>query len=497
MQLLELAQLINTSRLIGIGSTMISGLALDSRRVCPGNLFICVSGFVNDGHQFASAAIARGATALLVERELPLSVPQLIVPDSRYAAAILANHFYSYPSRQLKMIGVTGTNGKTTTTMILHHILAYAGFKTGLMGTIRTQYADIVETATQTTVDSVTLQQTLRRMVEAQVQYGIMEVSSHALDQGRVIGVDFGMAIFTNLTQDHLDYHLTMEAYLAAKSLLFSRLGNASEMGPTEKKVAILNADDPASAYLSKLTAAEVITYGIDQVAHVQAQNIHISPLGTTMFVHTFAGDCEVTLPLLGKFNVYNTLAAISAALLQKIPLETITSALTKLPTIDGRLESVEEGQSFSVIVDYAHTPDGLLNVLQTIQEFAKGRIITVFGCGGERDRTKRPLMGQIAAQYSQYTILTSDNPRSEDPLSILLEIEVGLITAGASSGQYEMFIDRRVAIHKAVELAQPGDVVLIAGKGHEREQIIGGITTPFDDRLEARAAIKMKGASR
>jgi len=490
MLLQELASLFLKRELRGNAAANVTGLSVDSRKVSAGDLFICISGFTQDGHDYAPAAVAAGAAALLVERELPLDVPQLVVADARYASAIVARHFYGDPSKRLRAIGVTGTNGKTTTTSLIEAILSAAGHETGLMGTIRVKVGGRTETAERTTADAVSLQRTLRRMADEGAAYCVMEVSSHALDQGRTIGIDFRTAVFTNLTQDHLDYHGTMERYADAKGLFFSRLGNASEPGEAARKYAVLNADDPAHERYKAITAAETILYGIDAPADVRASDIRLTARGTAMKVSTFAGDVELHVNMLGKFNVYNILGAIAATLAEGVPLQIIKEALERLPGVEGRVEPVVAGQPFTVLVDYAHTPDGLSNVLDTVNEFARGRVITVFGCGGDRDRTKRPVMGRIAAERSDYCILTSDNPRSESPEAILAEIEVGVLEAGADRSKYEVIEDRRRAIQKAVEMAEPDDVVLIAGKGHETYQIIGGVTLPFDDRLVAKEAI-------
>uniref|UniRef100_UPI0004701B25 UDP-N-acetylmuramoyl-L-alanyl-D-glutamate--2, 6-diaminopimelate ligase n=1 Tax=Paenibacillus zanthoxyli TaxID=369399 RepID=UPI0004701B25 len=338
---------------------------------------------------------------------------------------------------------------------------------------------------------SLELQRSLNDMVSSGVQCCVMEVSSHALEQGRVKGTDFRTAIFTNLTQDHLDYHHTMEEYRAAKGLFFSRLGNVISPWKEERKYAVLNADDAASSYFTAQTAAEVITYGIDNEANVRASQISITAKGTSFHVDTFRGEADISLKMVGKFNVYNALAAISAALLEEVPLADIKASLESVPGVSGRVESVDEGQPYAVVVDYAHTPDGLENVLRTVREFAEGKVLTVFGCGGDRDRTKRPLMGKISAKYSDVILVTSDNPRTEDPAAILKDIEAGLIEDSVDSSRYELIVDRREAIVKAIDMASPGDVVLIAGKGHETYQLIGGAVLDFDDRIVAQEAIR------
>lgn len=490
MQLKELASLFLKVELRGDGDARVTGLETDSRRVKAGDLFFCIPGFTKDGHDYAEAAAAGGAAALVCERALPLPVPQLIVPDARFASAIVARHYYGDASKRLRTIGVTGTNGKTTTTSLIEAILAAAGKKTGLMGTIHVKIGGELEPAERTTADAVSLQRTLRRMADAGTEYCVMEVSSHALDQGRVLGIDYRTAVFTNLTLDHLDYHGTMERYAEAKGLFFARLGNAAEPGEAARKFAVLNADDPVHMRYKAVTAAETITYGIHGDADVRASDIRLASQGTALKVATFAGEIELTVKLLGGFNVYNMLGAIAATLAEGIPLSTIKEALERQPGVEGRIEPVAAGQPFAVVVDYAHTPDGLRNVLDAVKEFAGGRVITVFGCGGDRDRSKRPIMGRIAAERSDYCILTSDNPRSEPPDAILREIEAGVLEAGDGGAPYEIVEDRRLAIQKAVEMAEPSDVVLIAGKGHETYQIVGGVTLPFDDRVVAKEAI-------
>lgn len=493
MKLHELAQQLLVSRTVGDGNAVITELAVDSRQVAPGNLFFCLPGHTVDGHHYAAEAAAKGAAALVVSHELPLTLPQLVVPDTRLALAVLADSFYGHPSRVLRPVGVTGTNGKTTTTHLIEKIWSDCGIAPGVIGTIEARYGGKRVTMSGTTPDVLELQRLLRDMVAAGTQRCVMEVSSHALDQGRVKGTKFRTAIFTNLTQDHLDYHGTMEAYEAAKGLLFARLGNDYGACPEERCYAVLNADDPVSGRFAKLTAAEVITYGNEKDAHLRATNVNITPHGTTFTLITAQGERPITLRMVGKFNVYNALAALAATSCDGIPVEAAAASLESIPGVPGRVEAVDEGQSYAVVVDYAHTPDGLDNVLRTARELSSGRVICVFGCGGDRDRTKRPKMGKIAAALADTLIVTSDNPRTEDPLAILRDIEDGLIEANLSRDRYVMLPDRREAIEKAVEMASPGDVVLIAGKGHETYQLIGGVAHDFDDRLTARAALRRR----
>lgn len=493
MLLRELGQLFAVSRIIGDDAVEVSGIEADSRKVSPGDLFICVRGFTTDGHQHAGQAVAAGACALVVEEPLPVQVPMLVVKDSRRAMAVIASHFYGYPSRSMKVIGITGTNGKTTSTYIIEKLLADHGFRTGLMGTVQIKIGGQVFPSSGTTQESLGLQRHFAAMRDAGTDYCIMEASSHALEQGRVKETQFRTALFTNLTQDHLDYHKTMEEYQSAKGLLFSRLGNGGIPVDAQRSYAVLNADDPASAHYAKQTAVEVITYGLGPNADIRAEQIKITSRGTTFKLRTYLGDADIVLKLIGKFNVYNVLGAIAVALLESVSLEQVKQSLAALEPVEGRMEAVDEGQDFLVLVDFAHSPDGLENALATVREVAEGRVITVFGCGGDRDRTKRPKMGRIAAAYSDYVFATSDNPRSEDPEAILADILPGIAEAGLPAEQYSMIADRRSAIEKAIEMASPKDVVLIAGKGHETYQIIKGETLHFDDREEARSALRSR----
>jgi len=494
MNLAQLSEQLLVYRIVGDPRVDIRQLEADSRQVSPGCLFFCLPGHRVDGHDYAEQAIAGGAAALVVSRELAVPVPQLVVPDTRRALAQLADYYYGRPSKRLKPVGVTGTNGKTTTTYLVERIWRDAGVSAGVIGTIETRYGGKSFPMSGTTPDVLELQRLFSAMAEDGTERCVMEVSSHALEQGRVKGCDFRTAIFTNLTQDHLDYHGTMEAYEAAKSLFFSRLGNGYADEPRERKYAVLNGDDDASSRFAKLTSAEVLTYGIENDAHLKASNVRIAAGGTSFRLDTFSGESrQVELKLVGKFNVYNAMAALGAALCEGIGLDDAIRSLESIPGVPGRVEPVDAGQPFAVIVDYAHTPDGLENVLRTVNELAEGRVICVFGCGGDRDKTKRPIMGRIAAELAGMIIVTSDNPRTEDPLLILKDIEAGLKEAGASSDRYELEPSRKAAIEKAVEMASPGDVVLIAGKGHETYQIVGGITHDFDDRLVAKEAIRSR----
>jgi UDP-N-acetylmuramoyl-L-alanyl-D-glutamate--2,6-diaminopimelate ligase len=491
MLLSDLMKLMIGSVVLGEAETPFSGVQFDSRKVQPGDLFICLRGQRFDGHDFAKEAERKGAVALVVERKLESGLPQLVVKDTRYALAFIASCFYGHPSRYIKVIGVTGTNGKTTITYLLDRILRDHQRKTGLMGTIRVKIGERTFASSHTTLESLELQEYLRKMCDAGAEYCVMEVSSHALELGRVRGTHFRMAIFTNLTQDHLDYHQTMDHYKSVKGLLFARMGNTFGDRPDELQYAVLNADDDASAEYARLTNAQVITYGIRRPADVKGSNICVTQSGTVFDMHTFAGSETIHLKMFGMFNVYNALAAAAAALAEGIPLSSIKRSLESVPGVEGRFEPVQAGQRFLVLVDYAHTPDSLENVLRTIREFAEGRVITVFGCGGDRDRTKRPLMGEAAASLSDYVYVTSDNPRTEDPERIMRDIEQGI--KRVDNARYEIVIDRREAIRRAVAQADEKDVVLIAGKGHETYQEVMGVRHPFDDREVAREAIRSR----
>jgi UDP-N-acetylmuramoyl-L-alanyl-D-glutamate--2,6-diaminopimelate ligase len=491
MLLGDMAKLLIIASIEGDPATPIQGVQIDSRKVQPGDLFICLRGHREDGHDYVRQAEMNGASALVVERDVDSGLPKLIVKDSRYAMAVIANAWYRYPSHQLKVIGVTGTNGKTTITYLLDQILRDEGRRTGLMGTIRVKIGERTFESNNTTLESLELQAHLRRMCDAGAEYGIMEVSSHALEQGRVRGTRFRTAVFTNLTQDHLDYHRTMEEYRSAKGLLFARMGNTFSDQLEQLQFAVLNADDEASREYARLTNAQVITYGIREPADVRASEININHEGTAFTLHSFAGSIPIRLKMFGMFSVYNALAAAAAALAEGIPLERIGRSLESVPGVEGRFEPVYAGQDFLVLVDYAHTPDSLENVLQTIREFAQGKVITVFGCGGDRDRTKRPIMGEKAALYSDYVYVTSDNPRSEDPERIVHDIMRGIKRVPERAGHAEVVLDRREAIRKAVARAGAKDVVLIAGKGHETYQEIQGVRHPFDDREAAKEAIR------
>ena len=472
---------------LALDNIEINTIEMDSRMVNQGDLFVCINGFTVDGHEFAQQAVEHGAVAIVAEREVEASVPTIIVPDTSRVLAMIAAKFYHDPTSQFSLIGVTGTNGKTTVTYLLEAIFNQFQKKTGVIGTIHLKIGDDAFPVKNTTPDALFLQQTFKKMVDQEVETGIMEVSSHALDLGRVYGCDFDIAVFTNLSQDHLDYHKDMEDYLRAKSLLFAQLGNVYDK--ERPKFAVINEDDPYSELLKRSTAQNVLTYGCREAAQVRATNIQLDVTYTNFTLTTPVGTIDINSRLIGMFNIYNMLAASSAAIAAEVPLNVIKTALEKLIGVDGRFEQVVAGQPFAAIVDYAHTPDSLENVLQTIKEFAKKNVYVVVGCGGDRDRTKRPLMADIAVKYADRAIFTSDNPRTEDPQTILEDM-----TEGLTQKHYEVLENRKDAIYRAVELADKDDIILIAGKGHETYQQVGQTKYDFDDREVVKEAIINKG---
>ena len=468
----------------------ISGISYDSRKVQPGYVFVCVEGYKTDGHAYVKAAVDKGAAAIVAQKdvEVPEGIPLILVRDTRKALALMGAAFAGCPARKLNMVGVTGTNGKTTTAFLIEEIFKEAGYKTGLIGTIMNKIGDKVLPVTNTTPESLDLQLLLKEMADSAVSHVVMEVSSHALELDRVAGVEFDTAVFTNITQDHLDFHQTMENYLEAKKKLFSNLHRDSGKGG--KRHGIVNIDDPRAKDILEAASGQIVTYGIEHDCDIRACHISLQADGVTFDVLTPAGEITLALHLTGLFNVYNTLASVAVGFVHGIDLTDIKTALESVKGVPGRLEKVDEGQPFTVFVDYAHTPDGLENIIEAARGFTKGRIITLFGCGGDRDRTKRPIMGEIAARLSDYAVLTSDNPRTEDPLMILSEVGIGVRRA-ADPSKYSVIPDRREAIKYAIGMAQPGDVVLIAGKGHETYQLVQDKVLHFDDREVARELLR------
>jgi UDP-N-acetylmuramoyl-L-alanyl-D-glutamate--2,6-diaminopimelate ligase len=455
----ELAGVAGSARVVGDGTVEISELAYDSRKVRLGTLFFCVPGEKVDGHEFAQAAVEAGAVGLVVERELgKLEVTQIVVEDARAAMAPVAARFYGDPTAELKVVGITGTNGKTTTAFLLREVLEAAGIRSGLLGTVKQVVGGVEEDVERTTPEAIDLQGAFRRMLDGGDEACVMEVSSHALALHRCDAIDFDVALFTNLTQDHLDFHADMEDYFKSKRLLF-------EMGP---KTAIVNVDDPYGQRLSG--EFECVTF---------------SAAGADAGLR--AAEVRLETPLPGDFNVANALGAFAAATALGVEPDVAREALGRASAPPGRFEPIDEGQPFSVLVDYAHTPDSLENVLRAARRLGRGRVISVFGAGGDRDRGKRPLMGRAGAELSDLAIVTSDNPRSEDPEAIVAEV-----AAGADEGGVELEVDRRAAIARALGEARPGDTVVIAGKGHEQgQEFENGRKLPFDDREVAREELR------
>jgi UDP-N-acetylmuramoyl-L-alanyl-D-glutamate--2,6-diaminopimelate ligase len=478
MELRELLAGADVIEITGDAGVEISGLAYDSRRAQPGTLFFAVPGRLADGHGFVPYAVQAGAVAAVVERRLELEpfVVQAQVADVRVAMAHAAVRFYDDPTAELRVAGITGTNGKTTTAFLVRHILERTGMQTGLLGTVKRVVGGVEEPVERTTPEAIELQQTFRRMVEAGDRACAMEVSSHALALRRTDGIRFAVASFTNLTQDHLDFHADMEDYFLAKRRLFAS-------GHAERSV--INIDDP---YGDKLAAEfEALTFSAagDERADLRALDVSFDAGGSRFRCIGPGGEAEVALPLPGRFNVENALCAIGTVTSLGVGLEQAAEALAAADRVPGRFEPVEEGQPFTVLVDYAHTPDSLENVLAAARQITEGRLICVFGCGGDRDRDKRPLMGAIAARLSDFALVTSDNPRSEDPSVIVAEIRAGM---GDGPAEIAVEPDRRAAIALALGAAHAGDTVVIAGKGHEQgQEFEGGRKLAFDDRDVAR----------
>jgi UDP-N-acetylmuramoyl-L-alanyl-D-glutamate--2,6-diaminopimelate ligase len=454
----------------------ISGLAYDSRAVRPGTLFFCVPGFRSDGHDFAAQAVAHGAVALVLERPLGLGVPEVLVPSARAATGPIASRFYGDPSASLRIVGITGTNGKTTTAFLVRALLEAAGEQTGLLGTVTSIVGAAERPVQRTTPEAIDLQAGFRAMLDGGDRACAMEVSSHALQLGRAGGIRFAAAVFTNLTQDHLDFHPSMEDYFLAKRLLFLP-GEGPPPG-----VSVVNVGDPYGRRLAnELDGAR--TFAIDAPADYGATDLHCDFASCRFALHTPVGRRRVTLPMPGRFNVANALGALATVHALGFDLDTLIAALQRGVRVPGRFEPVEVGQDFAVLVDYAHTPDSLENVLGSARDIVRGRVICVFGAGGDRDRGKRPLMGEISARLADVTLVTSDNPRSEEPAGIVAEILSGVPPEALSDGSVHVEVDRRAAIAQALSLAMPDDVVVIAGKGHEQgQEFADGRKEPFDD---------------
>jgi len=488
----------------GDEATPVGGVTLDSRQVSQGDLFFCVAGLLHDGHEYAAAAVEAGAAALVVERPLGLGVPEVQVRDARVAMARMGAEFYGRPGDHLMLLGVTGTSGKTTTTWLLEPILAAAGHVAGLIGTIETRIAGVSSPGVRTTPDSLDLQRTLAEMRSAGVTAVALEVTSHALALHRVETLHFEAAAFTNLSQDHLDFHAGMEDYFAAKRSLFV---------PARIERGAINVDDAYGRVIKESATVEMIGFGIAPDADIRAESVRTGPWGMEFVALSPWGEMKVKTALIGEFNLSNCLAAISVALQAGLSPSAIEAGLQAVKSVPGRFEGVDAGQPFSVVVDYSHKPDALDNVLREARRIAlsggskkrgarsggpqniddAGRVFCVFGCGGDRDRVKRPLMGRVAAAGADVVIVTSDNPRSEDPEAIIAEIVQGIM-AERPEGPDRSIVDRRAAIELAIHEAREGDVVVIAGRGHESDQVFADHSVAFDDRIVARAALAAEG---
>jgi UDP-N-acetylmuramoyl-L-alanyl-D-glutamate--2,6-diaminopimelate ligase len=496
MKLGQILEGLSGFELRGDPALEIAGMAYDSRQVSPGDLFVAIRGHHADGHGFIESAVEKGAVAVAAEkltgREAKVST--LLVPDSRKALSKLALAFYANPFKTITLIGITGTNGKTTTSYLLESMIKAACGKPGVLGTVNYRFSQKQFPAPVTTPESLDLIRFSREMVDDGATHIVMEVSSHALDQGRTQDCPFNVAVFTNLSRDHLDYHKTMDEYFAAKSRLFKEL-RAGKSG--RQPSAVINLDDPRGKDLVAMTQAAVFTYGLGKECQVSADAIQMDRNGLKFRLRTPAGEGVVRSPLIGDFNVYNILAAAGAGIAMNLPFEDVVQGIEALKSVPGRLERVENRRRLTLVVDYSHTPDALLKAMKSLKPYVKDRLITVFGCGGDRDRGKRYDMGRLAGEHSDVAFITSDNPRTEDPLSIVKEIEKGMLDSGLKKGGgnthpgkgYFLEVDRRQAIRKAVAMAEERDVVLIAGKGHEDYQVIGSERRPFSDQEEAARA--------
>ncbi|MGC8863811.1 MAG: UDP-N-acetylmuramoyl-L-alanyl-D-glutamate--2,6-diaminopimelate ligase [Armatimonadota bacterium] len=485
MQFSELRKKITGVRAAYGGDAQIRGIAYDSRCVEPGFVFVAMKGGTYDGHDFVSDALAAGASAVIAERPVECAieagVPCVLVDDGRRAMGEIAAPFFDYPSRELTLIGVTGTSGKTTVTHLIQSVFAAAGRKTGLIGTLGARVQGDFLSTKHTTPESVDLQQILRLMVDQGVEVVAMEVSSHGLYQGRVLGCEFDCGVFTNIARDHLDFHKTPEAYLDAKLMLFRDYPAMSQ----KRFVGVVNVDDHSAQAFIAAAPGPVVTFGVRSSADLTASDCVVTDRSVSFDLHYQGSTARVSLGIGGSFNVYNALAAAAVGVGLGTGLEAIVDGLRQARGVPGRFESVDCGQDFGVIVDYAHTPDELENVLRTARELTAGRLIVVFGCGGDRDRGKRPIMGRIAAELADLVVITSDNPRSEKPESIIDEILQGI--SGPDRNRVEVVVDRKEAIDNAIEKARKEDLVVIAGKGHEDYQIFADRTIHFDDREVAR----------
>ncbi|MCD4652874.1 UDP-N-acetylmuramoyl-L-alanyl-D-glutamate--2,6-diaminopimelate ligase [bacterium] len=491
MKLKKLISLIPDLIILDHNNPEITGLVFDSRLSKPGCMFVALRGTQTDGHEYLNIAVDNGASALLINEdyrgELPAGPAIIRSLYPRNTLAMLASQFFGNPSDKLQMIGVTGTNGKTTVTYMLQSLLLHMGVPCGVIGTVGTHFADKHLPTGATTPESPELQEFLSQMVTAGIKAAALEVSSHALEWRRVEGMRFDVTVFTNLSQDHLDFHGSMDRYLSAKSRLFRMPGKTDHPA-----AAILNSDDPASEHFRPMIPEyrTIRTYGLENKADVTAKNIKLMPDRNEFTLICPDGEFQTSIPIPGRHNILNALASVSALFALGYEPAKVAAAMTCLPAVPGRMESIDEGQPFQVLIDYAHTPDALVNLLNAVRPITPGRVITVFGCGGDRDRSKRPIMAKAVSARSDISIVTSDNPRTEEASSIIDDIVPGL----ENNTEYRVIPDRRTAIQMAIRVASSGDTVVIAGKGHEDYQIVGTKILKFDDRDEARSALKLIG---
>ncbi|QXE89520.1 UDP-N-acetylmuramoyl-L-alanyl-D-glutamate--2,6-diaminopimelate ligase [Geomonas subterranea] len=503
MNLRQLLACVPDAKPTGDDAVEITSLCYDSRQVTPGALFFALRGVKSDGTEFVASAVKGGAVAIIADRPCAVAgVTCVEVPDARRAMSLMAAVFYGTPTGDIPLVGITGTNGKTTTTYLVEGIMERAGVPAAVLGTISYRFGDTSIPAPNTTPESVDLQRILRELVDQGAKGAVMEVSSHSLEQRRADGCIFDVAIFTNLTRDHLDYHVDMESYYQSKLRLFTDLLTPNVHKPLRR--AVVNLDDPYGARIAAESAAPVLTYAVDGPADLSVAEVNFSVHGIRCRLNSPVGEININSDLLGRFNLYNIMGAVGAGLALGVPREAIEAGIEGHKKVPGRLERVPNEQGIIVLVDYAHTGDALENVLSTIAELKTDRIITLFGCGGDRDKGKRPVMGEIAARYSDLAIVTSDNPRTEDPEAILADVRAGIpaglkeysleeLEGGVREKGFATIESRRTAVRAAILAARPGDIVLLAGKGHEDYQIVGTEKFHFDDREEAAAALKLR----
>lgn len=470
MKLSEIIKDVEVKEVVGNTDANISGIAFNSQDVKAGSVFVCIKGLKADGHDFAQEALDKGAVAVIAEHKIPdIASNMIIVENSRLALAKISAAFYDYPYKKFKLIGITGTNGKTTSTYLIKSVLEHNGFKVGLIGTNQNMIGTEIIPSHHTTPDSLELMELFDKMAKEGADFVVMEVSSHSLALDRVAACEFYTAAITNVTQDHLDFHKTMERYMEAKAKLFKMC-----------KIGLVNNDDVSEKVIKEKADCKIITYGVDAPADIKAENIVMNERGVAFDLCFENKKTPIKLGIPGKFSVYNALTAIGCLLALGLVPEKIAEGLAEAKGVKGRIEVVPINKDYTVIIDYAHTPDGLLNIIQTIKGFAKGRVVTLFGCGGDRDKTKRPLMGEIAGKLSDFCIVTSDNPRTENPSEIIKDILEGI---SKTDCEYTVVENRFDAIEYALDHARKDDVILLAGKGHETYQILNGRTIVFDER--------------